>query len=178
MSWFPAQVTLKVLFVREDQVLSPATAMQNTFYSAQAVSARSQGEPGRQRRLAEQNSGCWAQLKHEYKCPISLYPCFSYSEWVYKHVPAIFKNVQALFKRCVINLMFNFMFSDILKDKKIHPENRNEPKPTVKKIDTTTTTSTVKSSSKHSVTGNGSSPALSPSLAVLAALAALWHYPL
>uniref|UniRef100_A0A8C3NRD7 Glypican-5 n=1 Tax=Cyanoderma ruficeps TaxID=181631 RepID=A0A8C3NRD7_9PASS len=68
--------------------------------------------------------------------------------------------------------------ADILKDKKTHPENRNEPKPTVKKIDTTTTTSTVKSSSKHSVTGNGSSPALSPSLAVLAALAALWHCPL
>ncbi|XP_041897847.1 glypican-5-like isoform X4 [Corvus kubaryi] len=68
--------------------------------------------------------------------------------------------------------------ADILKDKKTHPENRNEPKPTVKKIDTTTTTSTVKSSSKHSVTGNGSSPALSPSLAVLAALAVLWHCPL
>ncbi|XP_039412762.1 glypican-5-like isoform X4 [Corvus cornix cornix] len=68
--------------------------------------------------------------------------------------------------------------ADILKDKKTHPENRNEPKPTVKKIDSTTTTSTVKSSSKHSVTGNGSSPALSPSLAVLAALAVLWHCPL
>uniref|UniRef100_A0A8C2YD92 Glypican-5-like n=1 Tax=Coturnix japonica TaxID=93934 RepID=A0A8C2YD92_COTJA len=40
--------------------------------------------------------------------------------------------------------------ADILKDKKTHPENRNEPKPTVKKIVTTTTTSTVKSSSKHS----------------------------
>lgn len=74
--------------------------------------------------------------------------------------------------------MFTFLFSDILKDKKSHPENRNEPKPTVKRIDTTTTTSTVKSSSKHSVTGNGSSPALSASLAVLAALAALWHCPL
>ncbi|KAM4895426.1 glypican-5-like [Sylvia borin] len=68
--------------------------------------------------------------------------------------------------------------ADILKDKKTQPENRNEPKPTVKKIDTTTTTSTVKSSSKHSVTGNGSSPALSASLAVLAALAVLWHCPL
>ncbi|XP_064523048.1 glypican-5-like isoform X2 [Pseudopipra pipra] len=65
--------------------------------------------------------------------------------------------------------------ADILKDKKTHPENRNEPKPTVKKIDTTTTRSTVKSSSKHSVNGSGSSPALSPSL-VLAALAVLWHY--
>ncbi|XP_027541934.1 glypican-5-like isoform X5 [Neopelma chrysocephalum] len=64
--------------------------------------------------------------------------------------------------------------ADILKDKKTHPENRNEPKPTVKRIDTTTTRSTVKSSSKHSVTGSGSSPALSPSL-VLAALAVLWH---
>ncbi|XP_027581066.1 glypican-5-like isoform X2 [Pipra filicauda] len=64
--------------------------------------------------------------------------------------------------------------ADILKDKKTHPENRNEPKPTVKKIDTTTTRSTVKSSSKHSVNGSGSSPALSPSL-VLAALAVLWH---
>ncbi|XP_068057444.1 glypican-5-like isoform X2 [Anomalospiza imberbis] len=68
--------------------------------------------------------------------------------------------------------------ADILKDKKAHPENRNEPKPTMKKIDTTTTTSTVKSSSKHSVTGNGSSPALSPPLAILAALAVLWHCPL
>ncbi|XP_023789079.1 glypican-5-like [Cyanistes caeruleus] len=68
--------------------------------------------------------------------------------------------------------------ADVLKDKKTHPENRNELKPTVKKIDTTTTTSIVKSSSKHSVTGNGSSPALSPSLAVLAALAALWLCPL
>ncbi|XP_050164222.1 glypican-5-like isoform X2 [Myiozetetes cayanensis] len=63
--------------------------------------------------------------------------------------------------------------ADILKDKKTHPENRNEPKPTVKKMDTTTTRSTVKSSSKHSVTGSGSSPALSPSLVVLAAV--LWH---
>lgn len=70
------------------------------------------------------------------------------------------------------------MFSDILKDKKMHPENRNEPKPTVKKIDTTTTTSTVKSSSKHSVTGNGSNPALSSSLVILTALAVLWHHPL
>ncbi|XP_057282537.1 glypican-5-like isoform X2 [Pezoporus wallicus] len=68
--------------------------------------------------------------------------------------------------------------ADILKDKKTHPENRNEPKPTVKKIDTTTTTSTVKSSSKHSVTGNGSNPALSSSLVVLTALAVLWHHPL
>ncbi|XP_062478040.1 glypican-5-like isoform X2 [Pezoporus occidentalis] len=68
--------------------------------------------------------------------------------------------------------------ADIFKDKKTHPENRNEPKPTVKKIDTTTTTSTVKSSSKHSVTGNGSSPALSSSLVVLTALAVLWHHPL
>ncbi|XP_071422507.1 glypican-5-like isoform X2 [Pithys albifrons albifrons] len=69
--------------------------------------------------------------------------------------------------------------ADILKDKKTHPENRNEPKPTVKKIDTTTSTSTIKSSSKkHSVTGNGSSPALSPSLVLLAALAVLWHCPL
>lgn len=57
MSWFPAQVKLKVLSVREDQVLSPATAMQNTYYSAQAVSVSSQGDPGRQR-LVEQNSGC------------------------------------------------------------------------------------------------------------------------
>uniref|UniRef100_A0A493U2V2 Glypican 5 n=1 Tax=Anas platyrhynchos platyrhynchos TaxID=8840 RepID=A0A493U2V2_ANAPP len=68
--------------------------------------------------------------------------------------------------------------ADILKDKKAHPENRNEPKPTVKKIDTTTTTSTVKSSSKHSVTGSGSSPALSSSLVILTALAVLWHCPL
>ncbi|XP_052543074.1 glypican-5-like isoform X2 [Tympanuchus pallidicinctus] len=67
--------------------------------------------------------------------------------------------------------------ADILKDKKIHPENRNEPKPTVKKIVTTTTTSTVKSSSKHSVTGNGSSAALSSSLFVLTALAVLWPCP-
>ncbi|XP_035190802.1 glypican-5-like isoform X3 [Oxyura jamaicensis] len=68
--------------------------------------------------------------------------------------------------------------ADILKDKKAHPENRNEPKPTVKKIDTTTTTSTVKSSSKHSVTGSGSNPALSSSLVILTALAVLWHCPL
>ncbi|XP_064313371.1 glypican-5 isoform X1 [Phalacrocorax carbo] len=68
--------------------------------------------------------------------------------------------------------------ADILKDKKTHPENRNEPKPTVKKIDTTTTTSTVKSSSKHSVTGNGSNPAPSSSLVILTALAVLWHCPL
>ncbi|XP_056354899.1 glypican-5-like isoform X2 [Oenanthe melanoleuca] len=68
--------------------------------------------------------------------------------------------------------------ADILKDKKAHPENRNEPKPTVKKIDTTTSTSTVKSSSKHSVTGSGSSPALSACLAAVAALLALWHCPL
>ncbi|KAM9007726.1 glypican-5-like isoform 2-T2 [Ara ararauna] len=68
--------------------------------------------------------------------------------------------------------------ADIFKDKKTHPENRNEPKPTVKKIDTTTTTSTVKSSSKHSVTGNGSNPALSSSLVILTALAVLWHHPL
>ncbi|XP_042741293.1 glypican-5-like [Lagopus leucura] len=67
--------------------------------------------------------------------------------------------------------------ADILKDKKTHPENRNEPKPTVKKIVTTTTTSTVKSSSKHSVTGNGSSAALSSSLVVLTALAVLWPCP-
>uniref|UniRef100_A0A8C4XLS8 Glypican-5 n=1 Tax=Falco tinnunculus TaxID=100819 RepID=A0A8C4XLS8_FALTI len=68
--------------------------------------------------------------------------------------------------------------ADILKDKKTHPENRNEPKPTVKKIDAATTTSTVKSSSKHSVTGSGSSPTLSSSLAILTALAVLWHCPL
>ncbi|XP_047933242.2 glypican-5-like isoform X2 [Anser cygnoides] len=68
--------------------------------------------------------------------------------------------------------------ADILKDKKAHPENRNEPKPTVKKIDTTTTTSTVKSSSKHSVTGSGSNPAMSCSLVILTALAVLWHCPL
>ncbi|XP_072722755.1 glypican-5-like isoform X1 [Ciconia boyciana] len=68
--------------------------------------------------------------------------------------------------------------ADILKDKKTHPENRNEPKPTVKKIDTTTTTSTVKSSSKHSVTGNGSNSAPSSSLVILTALAVLWHCPL
>uniref|UniRef100_A0A8C3GLP6 Glypican 5 n=1 Tax=Cairina moschata TaxID=8855 RepID=A0A8C3GLP6_CAIMO len=68
--------------------------------------------------------------------------------------------------------------ADILKDKKAHPENRNEPKPAVKKIDTTTTTSTVKSSSKHSVTGSGSSLALSSSLVILTALAVLWHCPL
>ncbi|KAM9614127.1 glypican-5-like isoform 2-T2 [Morphnus guianensis] len=67
--------------------------------------------------------------------------------------------------------------ADILKEKKTHPENRNEPKPTVKKIDTTTTTSTVKSSSKHSVTGNGSNPAPSSSLVILTALAVLWHCP-
>uniref|UniRef100_A0A8C2TW52 Glypican-5-like n=1 Tax=Coturnix japonica TaxID=93934 RepID=A0A8C2TW52_COTJA len=67
--------------------------------------------------------------------------------------------------------------ADILKDKKTHPENRNEPKPTVKKIVTTTTTSTVKSSSKHSVTGNGSSAVLSSSLVILAALAVLWPCP-
>ncbi|XP_068001519.1 glypican-5-like isoform X2 [Melanerpes formicivorus] len=67
--------------------------------------------------------------------------------------------------------------ADILKDKKTHPENRNEPKPTVKKIDTTTTTSTDKSSSKHSVTGNGSSPALSSSLIILTTLAVLWCCP-
>ncbi|XP_074888060.1 glypican-5-like isoform X2 [Buteo buteo] len=68
--------------------------------------------------------------------------------------------------------------ADILKEKKTHPENRNEPKPTVKKIDTTTTTSTVKSSSKYSVTGNGSNPAPSSLLVILTALAVLWHCPL
>ncbi|XP_040469834.1 glypican-5-like isoform X2 [Falco naumanni] len=68
--------------------------------------------------------------------------------------------------------------ADILKDKKTHPENRNEPKPTMKKIDAATTTSTVKSSSKHSVTGSGSSPTLSSSLVILTALAVLWHCPL
>ncbi|KAM6326276.1 glypican-5-like [Podargus strigoides] len=68
--------------------------------------------------------------------------------------------------------------ADILKEKKTHPENRNEPKPTVKKIDTTTTTSTVKSSSKHSVTGKGSNPAPSSSLVILTALAGLWRWPL
>uniref|UniRef100_A0A669QVB0 Glypican 5 n=1 Tax=Phasianus colchicus TaxID=9054 RepID=A0A669QVB0_PHACC len=67
--------------------------------------------------------------------------------------------------------------ADILKDKRTHPENRNEPKPTMKKIVTTTTTSTVKSSSKHSVTGNGSSAALSSSLVILTALAVLWPCP-
>ncbi|XP_071607799.1 glypican-5-like isoform X2 [Heliangelus exortis] len=67
--------------------------------------------------------------------------------------------------------------ADILKDKKTHPENRNEPKPTVKKIDTTTT-STVKSSSKHSVTGNGSNPVPSSSFVIVTALAVLWHCPL
>uniref|UniRef100_A0A8V0ZSE7 Glypican 2 n=1 Tax=Gallus gallus TaxID=9031 RepID=A0A8V0ZSE7_CHICK len=67
--------------------------------------------------------------------------------------------------------------ADILKDKKTHPENRNEPKPTVRKIVTTTTASTVKSSSKHSVTGNGSSAALSSSLVILTALAVLWPCP-
>ncbi|XP_055673459.1 glypican-5-like isoform X1 [Falco peregrinus] len=68
--------------------------------------------------------------------------------------------------------------ADILKDKKTHPENRNEPKPTAKKMDAATTTSTVKSSSKHSVTGSGSSPTLSSSLVILTALAVLWHCPL
>lgn len=67
--------------------------------------------------------------------------------------------------------------ADILKDKKTHPENRNEPKPTVRKIVTTTTASTVKSSSKHSVTGSGSSAALSSSLVILTALAVLWPCP-
>ncbi|XP_054242193.1 glypican-5-like [Indicator indicator] len=71
--------------------------------------------------------------------------------------------------------LFPTTIPNILKDKKTHPENRNEPKPTVKKIDTTTTTSADKSSSKHSVTGNGSSPALSSSLIVLTAV--LWFCP-
>ncbi|XP_010225979.1 PREDICTED: glypican-5-like [Tinamus guttatus] len=62
--------------------------------------------------------------------------------------------------------------------KKTHAENRNEPKPTVKKTDTTTTTSTVKSSSKHTVPGKGSSAGPASWLCVVAALAALWHGPL
>ncbi|KAM8805014.1 glypican-5-like [Eudromia elegans] len=62
--------------------------------------------------------------------------------------------------------------------KKTHAENRNEPKPTVKKTDTTTSSSTVKSSSKHTVPGKGSSAGPASSLCILAALAALWRGPL
>ncbi|XP_019398592.1 PREDICTED: glypican-5-like [Crocodylus porosus] len=65
--------------------------------------------------------------------------------------------------------------TDILKEKKTYPDDRSEPKPTVKKIDTTTTTTTVKSSSKHDA-GNVGSQATSPSLSIIAALAILWHY--
>ncbi|KYO40441.1 glypican-5-like [Alligator mississippiensis] len=65
--------------------------------------------------------------------------------------------------------------TDILKEKKTYPDDRSEPKPTVKKIDTTTTTTTVKSSSKHNA-GNMGNQATSPSLSIIAALAILWHY--
>ncbi|XP_034638362.1 glypican-5-like isoform X2 [Trachemys scripta elegans] len=65
--------------------------------------------------------------------------------------------------------------TDVLKEKKAYSEDRNEPKPTVKKIDTTATTTTIKSSSKHDLAGNVGNLASSSSLFIVTALAILWH---
>ncbi|XP_026505710.1 glypican-5-like isoform X2 [Terrapene carolina triunguis] len=65
--------------------------------------------------------------------------------------------------------------TDVLKEKKAYSEDRNEPKPTVKKIDTTATTTTTKSSSKHDLAGNVGNLASSSSLFIVTALAMLWH---
>ncbi|XP_039343839.1 glypican-5-like isoform X3 [Mauremys reevesii] len=65
--------------------------------------------------------------------------------------------------------------TDVLKEKKDYSEDRNEPKPTVKKIDTTSTTSTTKSSSKHDLAGNVGNLASSSSFFIVTALAILWH---
>ncbi|XP_038273641.1 glypican-5-like isoform X3 [Dermochelys coriacea] len=65
--------------------------------------------------------------------------------------------------------------ADVLKEKKAYSEDRNEPKPTVKKIDTTATTTTTKSSSKHDLAGNVGNLASSSSLFIVTALAILWH---
>uniref|UniRef100_A0A670JIL4 Glypican-5-like n=1 Tax=Podarcis muralis TaxID=64176 RepID=A0A670JIL4_PODMU len=54
------------------------------------------------------------------------------------------------------------------------PEDRNEPKPTVRKVDTTTTAS-VKSSPKHKVDSNMGNRASSSLLFIITALAVLWH---
>ncbi|XP_044885268.1 glypican-5-like isoform X3 [Mauremys mutica] len=65
--------------------------------------------------------------------------------------------------------------TDVLKEKKAYSEDRNEPKPTVKKIDTTSTTTTTKSSSKHNLAGNVGNLASSSSFFIVTALAILWH---
>ncbi|CAI5775492.1 Hypothetical predicted protein, partial [Podarcis lilfordi] len=54
------------------------------------------------------------------------------------------------------------------------PEDRNEPKPTVRKVDTTTTAS-VKSSPKHKVDSNMGNRASSSLLFIITALAVVWH---
>ncbi|XP_074924670.1 glypican-5-like isoform X2 [Chelonoidis abingdonii] len=65
--------------------------------------------------------------------------------------------------------------TDVLKEKKAYSEDRNEPKPTVKKIDTTATITTTKSSSKHDLAGNAGNLASSSSCFIVTALAILWH---
>ncbi|XP_050820004.1 glypican-5-like isoform X2 [Gopherus flavomarginatus] len=65
--------------------------------------------------------------------------------------------------------------TDVLKEKKAYSEDRNEPKPTVKKIDTTATITTTKSSSKHDLAGNAGNLASSSSFFIVTALAILWH---
>ncbi|CAM5139010.1 unnamed protein product [Eretmochelys imbricata] len=65
--------------------------------------------------------------------------------------------------------------ADVLKEKKAYSGDRNEPKPTVKKIDTTATITTPKSSSKHDLAGNVGNLASSSSLSIVTALAILWH---
>ncbi|CAM2119653.1 unnamed protein product [Caretta caretta] len=65
--------------------------------------------------------------------------------------------------------------ADVLKEKKAYSGDRNEPKPTVKKIDTTATITTTKSSSKHDLAGNVGNLASSSSLSIVTALAILWH---
>nr|XP_006125252.1 glypican-5-like [Pelodiscus sinensis] len=65
--------------------------------------------------------------------------------------------------------------TDVLTKKKAYPEDRSEPKPTVKKIDTTATTTIVKSSSKHDTAENVGNLASSSLLFIVTALAILWH---
>ncbi|XP_074860630.1 glypican-5-like isoform X2 [Carettochelys insculpta] len=65
--------------------------------------------------------------------------------------------------------------TDVLMKKKAYSEDRSKPKPTVKKIDTTATTTTTKSSPKHNVVENVGNLASCSSLFIVAALAILWH---
>uniref|UniRef100_A0A8C8RPS9 Glypican-5 n=1 Tax=Pelusios castaneus TaxID=367368 RepID=A0A8C8RPS9_9SAUR len=65
--------------------------------------------------------------------------------------------------------------TDLRKEKKIYSDDKSEPKPTVKKIETTATTTTTESSSKHNIAGNTGKLASSSSLFIVTALAILGH---